>query len=172
MPLNVTFAGETMDRSEIHDKFIKEFHYGEVEKPTMDEIRQIEIELNTVLPQSYIEFLSNYGEAYAPSLLDLVVDEDSELHDLQNITSVKKTIEATKLYWSGGMPDDLIGLGNDSMGNMFCFKKIDRASERPDDLPVWFFDHDFAEVSRISNSFDSWLEAFIVLKKSANKGVE
>ena len=112
-----------MDRQAIHDRFIKEFHYGEVIKPSLDEIHHIEIELNTVLPQSYIDFITRYGEAYAPSLLSLIVDEDYELFDIQNITSTKETIEGTKMYWSGGMPDDLIGFGNDSMGNMFCFKK-------------------------------------------------
>ena len=84
-----------MNRSEIHDKFIKEFHYGEPEKFSLDEIHQIEIELNTVLPQSYIDFMTEYGEAYAPSLLSLIVEEDSELHDLQNITTIKDTIEET-----------------------------------------------------------------------------
>ncbi len=157
-----------MNRSEIHDKFIKEFHYGEPEKFSLDEIHQIEIELNTVLPQSYIDFMTEYGEAYAPSLLSLIVEEDSELHDLQNITTIKDTIEGTKMYWSGGMPDDLIGFGNDSMGNMFCFKKYDQKSERPNDLPVYFFDHDFVKVSKISNSFDSWLGDYILLKESAN----
>lgn len=161
-----------MNRQEIHEKFIKEFHYGEVEKLSLHEIHEIEINLNTVLPQSYIDFLTRYSEAYSPSLLSLIVDEDADLHDLQNITSIKDTIEGTKMCWSGGMPDDLIGFGNDSMGNMFCFKKIDPYSERPDDLPVWFFDHDFVEVSQISDSFDSWLEAFILLKESANNGIE
>ena len=157
-----------MNRSEIHDKFIKEFHYGEPEKFSLDEIHQIEIELNTVLPQSYIDFMTEYGEAYAPSLLTLIVEEDSELHDLQNITTIKDTIEGTKMYWSGGMPDDLIGFGNDSMGNMFCFKKYDQKSERPNDLPVYFFDHDFVKVIKISDSFDSWLRDYILLKESAN----
>ncbi len=157
-----------MNRSEIHDKFIKEFHYGEPEKFSLDEIHQIEIELNTVLPQSYIDFMTEYGEAYAPSLLSLIVEEDSELHDLQNITTIKDTIEGTKMYWSGGMPDDLIGFGNDSMGNMFCFKKYVQKSERPNDLPVYFFDHDFVKVIKISDSFDSWLRDYILLKESAN----
>jgi hypothetical protein len=67
------------------------------------------------------------------------------------------------------MPDDLIGFGNDSMGNMFCFKKLNPNSERPDDLSIWFFEHDFNEVSRISESFNSWLESYISLKESANK---
>ena len=161
-----------MNRQEIHEKFIKEFHYGEVEKLSLHEIHEIEINLNTVLPQSYIDFLTRYSEAYTPSLLSLIVDEDADLYDLQNITSIKDTIEGTKMYWSGGMPDDLIGFGNDSMGNMFCFKKIDPNSERPDDLPVWFFDHEFVDVGQISDSFDSWLEAFILLKESANNGIE
>ena len=88
------------------------------------------------------------------------------------VTSIKDTIEGTKMYWSGGMPDDLIGFGNDSMGNMFCFKKLPPDSKRPDDLPVWIFDHDFNKVSQISDSFDKWLKAFLKLKESANKRLE
>ena len=144
-----------MNRTDIQKTFIQKFHEGDIERESVDVILQIEKNLDTVLPQSYLDFMSNYNVVYTPSLLDLIVEEDADLHDLQNITSIKDTIEGTKMYWSGGMPDDLIGFGNDSMGNMFCFKKLPPDSKRPDDLPVWIFDHDFNKVSQISDSFDN-----------------
>jgi hypothetical protein len=68
-----------------------------------------------------------------------------------------------KASWSAGMPDDLIAFGNDSSGNLFCFKRHMPQAVRQDDLPVWFFDHDFVDVSQVAESFDGWLLSYLKL---------
>jgi hypothetical protein len=46
--------------------------------------------------------MTQNGDACISSLFNPVVDEDTELYDLQNINSVKDTIEGEKMNWSGG----------------------------------------------------------------------
>jgi len=56
------------------------------------------------------------------------------------------------------MPDDIIGVASDCMGNMIGFR---RQAETSDDAPVVFFDHDFVEVSELARSFDEFLSWYL-----------
>jgi hypothetical protein len=156
-----------MTRAQLHDLFVAELNceaWNPKTPATMLETAKMEAELNTRLPTAYVEFMLSHGGAYTPSVLSLVVDGEVDMPDLQNIESIPKAIAGTKAYWSAGTPNDLIGFGGDSMGNMFCFKRQPISSNRPDDLPVWFFDHDFVESHEVAPSFDQWLLSYIRLK--------
>jgi len=50
------------------------------------------------------------------------------------------------------------------MGNVFCFEEDDLLDARPDDVPIWFFDHDFCSDRRLSDSLDSWLATYLTLR--------
>ena len=54
------------------------------------------------------------------------------------------------------MPDDIIGVASDCMGNMIGFR---RQAETSDDAPVVFFD--FVEVSELARSFDEFLSWYL-----------
>ena len=45
----------------------------------------------------------------------------------------------TRVCWSGGMPNDFVGIAGDFMGNMFGFRRVPMDSARPDDLRVEIF---------------------------------
>jgi hypothetical protein len=62
-------------------------------------------------------------------------------------------------YRSAGMPQDVIGVASDCMGNMIGFR---RNGERCDDAPILFFDHDIVEVSEMAPSFDGFLDWYVV----------
>ncbi len=59
------------------------------------------------------------------------------------------------------MPADVIGIASDSMGSMFGFRRISRRETRPDDLPIWFFDHDYMRLTQQAKSFDALLEWYL-----------
>lgn len=128
------------------------------------DIERIERELATVLPRSYIDFLLAHGPIYTPSLLELIVDGGHDLWDLMELCKVDDVIKDTKGYWSAGMSEELIGFASDSMGNMFCFRRVAPGESRPDDAEVWFFDHDFCKDSKIEDGFDNWLLNYLKLK--------
>jgi len=102
-----------------------------------------------------------HGSVYTPGILAAIVDLNLDHDDIQNIVTVTEAVEGTKAYWSAGMPDDIIGFGNDCMGNMVGFKRKPRSASRPDDLPVWFFDHDFVTVKKLAGSFDRLLDWYV-----------
>ena len=73
------------------------------------------------------------------------------------------------LYWSGGMSPELVGFAGDGMGNLFCFRRLGTAADRPDDAPVWLFDHEFPDRDvQIALSFDDWLTSFLALRPKVN----
>jgi len=146
-------------RTAIHDDFVARFHIGERHEPVSDaQLDAIEAELDTKLPSAYREFMTRHGPVYTPDTLKEIADGNIDHPDIQNVLDPREAIEGTKAYWSGGMPDDLIGIGSDCMGNMIGFRRQEKPS---DDAPVLFFDHDFVEVYEIAPCFDEYLAWYL-----------
>jgi hypothetical protein len=160
-----------MTRAEIHRQFVTEFAFGDSLGVAVDvDIQGMEQALRTVLPESYIAFIKTQGAVFTPSLLDLVVERNSELRDIRQILPVHEAARNTKLYWSGGMSEDLIGFASDCMGNMFCFRRFPPDTPRPDDAEVWLFDHDYCRNEKCASSFDEWLSSFLKLRRQELPG--
>lgn len=116
----------------------------------------MEVSLNTKLPAAYRQFITQHGPVHTPTILKKVAELGHP--DVQEFFEPAQAIENSKLYWSGGMPDDFIGVASDCMGNMIGFHRKAAAS---DDAPVVFFDHDFVEVYELASSFDEFLTWYL-----------
>lgn len=127
------------------------------------DLDQAEKRLGVFFPVTYREFAATYGAVSAPALLDLIVRNEADLWDINSFFSASECADTTEMYRSGGMSARLVAFAGDSMGNAFCFDQADLITKRPDDAPVWFFDHEFCEDSQLSESFDAWLEAYLAL---------
>lgn len=146
-------------RTAIHQDFVARFHLGKRHGPVSEaQLDAIEAELNTKLPTAYREFMTRHGPVYTPDTLQEIADENIDHHDIQNLLDPAKAIDGTKAYWSGGMPEDVIGIGSDCMGNMIGFRRQETPT---DDAPVVFFDHDFVEVYEVASSFDEYLAWYL-----------
>ena len=99
-----------------------------------------------------------HGLVYTPETLQEIVAENIDHPDIQNINDPVEAIAGTKAYWSGGMPEDVLGVGGDCMGNMIGFR---RQAARSEDSPVVFFDHEFVEVYEVAPSFDEFLQWYL-----------
>ncbi len=78
--------------------------------------------------------------------------------NIQDFLSADEAVANSRGYWAAGMPDDVIGVASDCMGNMIGFR---RSGEQSDDLPVVFFDHDFVTVTELAPSFDECLRWYL-----------
>lgn len=58
------------------------------------------------------------------------------------------------------MPNNLIVIANDSMGNKFCFDMADLQSGKVQAAPIYFWDHDFGKVDFVASSFRDWIGAY------------
>jgi hypothetical protein len=159
-----------MTRTDIHDRFCEHFAAEGASPIPVEQLVAIESVIGTKLPQSYLEFATRIGTIYTPQLLDLMTGGESEIApegarmDIQNFLSPQEIVEATKSYWSAGMDDWLVAIASDCMGNVFGFRKtID--DQRPDDAPVYVFDHDFCKTTEEEAGFDIWLRSFIRIKE-------
>ncbi|AJY71791.1 hypothetical protein RW64_20725 [Geobacter sulfurreducens] len=157
-----------MRRSDLHSLFINEFHSGKRPlPPTAGQLRDIEVRLDAALPRSYLEFMMAHGGAFTPSVLALILDRRRCIDDLQEIHGMWDVVGRNRGYWASGMPRELVSFGNDCMGNPFCFRTREAGVERPDDLPVLFFDHDRFDLREVSPSFDDFLDSLLSLKRIA-----
>ena len=62
------------------------------------------------------------------------------------------------------MEEWLVPIAMDCMGNVYGFKGK-KSDSRPDDSPVWFFDHDYCKIHQEAVGFDAWLASFVQLGK-------
>jgi len=122
-----------------------------------DNIKETETKFSIQFPKDYKAFLKTYGSAYTPRILDIVGDDDEiELYDIQNLSSLSDINKDQELMWKGGLNKNLVFFGNDCMGNLFCFDKTQ-------DMKVVVFDHDFDETEEISDTFTGLIEQYINL---------
>lgn len=161
-----------MSRTDLHATFAAHFSAPPVEAPTRvteADIRTVEAALKTTLPQSYVSFVTVHGPLFTPDILHALVDAREagkpapDGFDVQEFFSPSEILETQRLYVSGGMDDSVVPFAMDCGGSVFGFRR-EEGSERPDDLPVLFFDHDYCKVRPEAESFDAWLRGFLLLK--------
>lgn len=124
-----------------------------------NDIAELELKLNIFLPDSYKYLISSYGLVHTPNVLTKICDLGVDISEVQDFLSLEDVFSLSKLYEMTGMPKGHILFASDCKGNMFCFKLTDCASKQTD-IPVWFFDHEFCTVTKVSDSFIEWLEEF------------
>jgi|SRR6516164_524379 hypothetical protein len=142
-------------RADLQEDFVARFHLGGKRKlVTAQQLDVLEKALRTKLPIAYRQFMIRHGVVHSQGILDEIVGKELEHPDVQDFLEPHQAIEDTKAYWEAGMPENVIGVASDCMGNIIGFHRQDSCT---DDAPVVFFDHDFVEVNEIAPSFDEFL---------------
>ena len=140
---------------EVYADFVARFHTGEAPvRQTDQQLDALETALATKLPASYRMFMNRHGTVHTPAILDEISDRELDYPDVQDFLDSRDAVDGTKGYWSAGMPEDMVGIASDCMGNLIGFR---RQLERSDDAPVFFFDHDFVKVNELAPSFTAFL---------------
>lgn len=85
------------------------------------DLRKVETKCNISFPEDYFSQVIAVGLPWAPTLLTAIVDRNLDLHDLSNLCSPTEIVEETEGWRPIGMPDRLLVIGRDCMGNKFCF---------------------------------------------------
>ncbi|HLK29296.1 MAG TPA: SMI1/KNR4 family protein [Puia sp.] len=141
-------------------QFAERFNKNDNLKPFAQfEIDQLENEFQIILPTDYKVFLLTIGDAWTPDILDLVVDQNADIHDVQQFWSIERIIYDKQNEWTSQVATDIIPFASDCMGNIFSFLRQD-LKLRNDTASVYFFDHDFDTVEKISDSFKEWINVF------------
>lgn len=132
---------------------------------TLEDLAGVEQRLGFRFPNDYINAVVVHGlPSTTIALLDCIVDQELELHDISEFHSAEEIVDSTIGWREAGMPEHLVAIANDCMGNQFCFRPETLQRERPDTSPIWFWDHDFDTSEVISPSFESWIRAYCQIK--------
>jgi hypothetical protein len=146
-----------------HQHFVDRFCPNDAEPVARAALDGAEEQVGILFPTAYREFILVHGAAQSHNLLSLIVDNEGDLWDVHSFHTPPDCVGTTECYRSAGMSNRLIAFASDSGGNVFCFDERDLLDSRPDDAPVWFFDHDFNEDKQLSESFDTWLASYFSL---------
>jgi len=160
-----------MSREQLHSNFVSRFsapRSSPVASVTAGDLNRVQEELKVTFPAAYTAFLTQHGPVFTPSVLHLLTGSDKEQprqgasFDVQEFFTPDQIIETHRLCSSGGMESWLIPIAMDCMGNVFGFKR-EECDPRPDDCPVFFFDHDFCNIHQEADTFDGWLASYLNL---------
>ena len=125
------------------------------EKVDAGELAAVEASLG-LLPQSYKRAIVAHGLPYPAVALREAIDAgDLELPDISEFLPPDEIVNTTEGWRQFGLPGHMVVFASDCLGNLFCFE-----SGKPDEDAVWFFDHDFDELSRLAPSFRDWLAGY------------
>ena len=136
--------------------------FNQNENPTMrseEDIQRLEDLLEIKLPEDFRNFIFHYGDLWTPQILDIIVDEDSEMHDIQQFWPVAEIIEDKRNGYTNQIEEDLIAFASDCMGNIYVFKTSD-LKKSCSSATVYFFDLDFNQIEVAANSFTELIEQF------------
>lgn len=126
------------------------------------DIAQAETELGVTFPGDYKnELLASGRPSPKLDLLSHITDNAIDMHDLSDLEAPEHIAENTRQSRAGGMPAQLIIIGTDCMGNLFCYDEADLKKGSRPSAPVYFWDHDFYETSLIAESFSVFIKQYL-----------
>lgn len=126
------------------------------------EVRAAEEALGIRFPEDYVsEILSAGLPNPTRALLSAIVDREQDLPDLSKLYAPKEIIERTRADRVAGLPETLLPIGSDCMGNIFCFKEADLTQGAVSSAPIYFWDHDIDASERVAGSFPDWIGQFL-----------
>lgn len=141
-------------------QFVDKYNKNEeIKLATQTEIELLEKEFSIHLPADYKNFITTYGNIWTPDILDIVVDNQLDMNDVQEFWEIEKIVEDKKSEWTSQLQTDIIPFASDCMGNIFGFLTADLKVLR-ETADIYFFDHDFDTVDKISDSFTDWMDKF------------
>lgn len=141
-------------------QFVDKYNKNEgIKLATQTEIELLEKEFSIHLPADYKNFITTFGNIWTPDILDIVVDNQLDMNDVQEFWEIERIIDDKKNEWTSQLQTDIIPFASDCMGNIFGFLTADLKVVRQT-ADIYFFDHDFDTVDKISDSFTDWMSRF------------
>ncbi len=145
---------------EIFNKFRTRFNKNnDLEKASESDIKKLEKDLKIKTPNDFELFLTEYGNIHTPDILDIIVDNEIDLYDVQEFWTAESIIYDKQNEWTAQLSIDLIPFASDSMGNIFAFLTSD-LKEKTESSAIYFFDHDFNTVEKLTGSFSEWIDNY------------
>lgn len=123
------------------------------------DVEKLENDFSIHLPSDYKEFVKLFGDVWTPGVLEVIVDNEVELIDIQQFWTIDQIRKDRKNARTSQPDMDMLPFASDSMGNIFGFLITD-LKVPGNECPVYFFDHDFGTVEKISDSFTKLIERY------------
>jgi hypothetical protein len=109
------------------------------ERVDEEELTAIETKFGIRFPSDYREQVLSVGLPNPTlALLSAIDDAEVDLHDLLGLCKPAEIREETLGWREAGLPENLLVIGSDRMGNKFCFDLVDLKKSTGSRTPVYF----------------------------------
>lgn len=126
---------------------------------TDKQLSEVEKFYSVIFPVSYKLFIKAFETLSIHNLLESICENEVEITDIQTFTPPSSIIEETDSFEDISDQKGFIAFASDCMGNLFLFK-IEDLKKALDDVPVYFFDHDFDTLEQEEISFQQFIERY------------
>jgi hypothetical protein len=141
-------------------QFAERFNQSDKSKPsTQMDIDTLERIFQIFLPIDYKTFLLNFGNIWTPGILNLVIDNELDINDVSQFWAIDKIIYDKQNEWTSHVSPEIIPFASDCSGNIFAFLRHDLRFQT-ETADIYFYDHDFDTVEKISHSFKDWINEY------------
>jgi hypothetical protein len=131
---------------------------------TIESLKQLETAYSVKLPRPYREFMLKHGNMSTQRLMYCVTMGEYELPDLLMFFSVNDILERMKEY-PVGLQEGFLCFAPRVTDGMFLFNIEECNTTQDGDAPVWIYSHEYREAFAVNDSFISFLESFLNVKK-------
>jgi len=123
------------------------------------DLHKLEQAFKIYLPDDFKIFANHFGNLWTPDVLDIIVDKKIEMFDVQQFWEINDIFKYKEEGLTPNTPFDIIPFASDCMGNIFAFLS-DRIKDKKETSEIYFLDHDFMTLKKLSNSFTEWIDCF------------
>jgi hypothetical protein len=131
-------------------------------KVNQSELNAAEIALGVHFPEDYKAEILSVGLPHPTlALLSAIVDQEIDLYDLSELSAPNAIVDETTVWRKIGLPKNFIVIGNDSMGNKFCFDGANLQDDTVASAAVYFWDQETGTVDLVAASFPDWIGDYV-----------
>lgn len=129
---------------------------------TRADLDAVQLELGIRFPQDYRFQVLTVGLPHPTlALSSSILGRNVDLFDLSDLHDPQTILEQTRGWHQAGMPAWMVAIGSDSLGNIFGFDMRELRTGQVAQAAVFFWDHDFGEVTPVADSFNAWIESYL-----------
>lgn len=126
-----------------------------------EELDSVEVRFETLLPLAYRRFMDVVGPVSTGASLSMaIIAQKLGIPTVQEFLTPSAIVKTTEAYRAAGLPSAFLAFAVEGSGDLYCFEVAPDTGAVPEDVLVWYFDHEERELECLEVPFSRWVYAY------------